>query len=158
MIEHCGTVWGFRGCSYLYAIFSADHAYIGETGNLPAARWGSHLSKADSSFAEKLKIELEASSSQPYEKEFVYIGLYCKVIDLEEESKRKFARLAIEDELHRQFYLNENSFGSPKKLLSRSSQRSSRLSFGFDVESFAKYAIHTIIGEYKKYLELAASQ
>lgn len=153
MIAHCGTVWGVRGSSYLYAIFTSNHAYIGETGNLPTARWGSHLSKADSSFAEKLRKELDASDALPYDGEFVYIGIHCKVIDMEDERKRKFARLAIEDEIHRQFFLNGNHFGATKKLLSTSTKRSSRITFGFDVESFAKYAIHKIIEEYTKYLE-----
>lgn len=152
MIAHCGTVWGTRGTSYLYAIFTTDHAYIGETGNLPTARWGSHLSKADSSFSEKLRKELESSSADAYEGEFVYIGIQCKVIDLEDERKRKFARQAIEDEIHRQFFLNGNSFGSTKKLLSTSIKRSPRITFSFDVESFAKYAIHKIIEEYRNYL------
>jgi len=150
VITHCGTLWGSKGCSYLYAIFTSDYAYIGETGNLPASRWGSHLSKADSSFAEKLRKELDNAGLPPYEGEFVYIGLYCKVIDLEDENKRKFARLAIEDAIHREFYLNENAFGTSKRLLSRSSKRSARMSFGFDVESFAKLAIAKIIAEYSR--------
>ncbi|QUE77472.1 hypothetical protein [Stutzerimonas stutzeri] len=156
MIYHCGTVWGFRNCSYLYAIFTSDHAYIGETGILPTSRWGSHLSKADSSFSEKLRKEFSATNCSPYDGEFVYIGLHCEVIDREDERKRKFARLAIEDEIHRLFHLNENSFGQPKKLLSRSTKRSPRISFGFDVESFAEHAIRTVIDEYQKYLKKAA--
>lgn len=153
MIAHCGTVWGTRGSSYLYAILTSSHAYIGETGNLPTARWGSHLSKADSSFCEKLRKELEATDRATYDGEFVYIGIQCKVIDLEDKAKRKFARQAIEDEIHRQFILNENHFGSPKKLLSTSIKRSPRIRLGFDIESFAKYAISKIIEEYNKYLE-----
>lgn len=153
MITHCGTVWGTRGASYLYAILTSNHAYIGETGNLPTGRWGSHLSKADSSFCEKLRKELEALDAPTYDGEFVYIGIQCKVIDLEEKPKRKFARQAIEDEIHRQFILNENHFGSTKKLLSTSIKRSPRIGFGFDIESFAKYAIQKIIEEYQKYLE-----
>nr|WP_298146418.1 GIY-YIG nuclease family protein [uncultured Pseudomonas sp.] len=156
MIYHCGTVWGFRNCSYLYAIFTSNHAYIGETGNLPTSRWGSHLSKADSSFYEKLRRELETTECSPYGGEFVYIGLHCEVIDREDERKRKFARLAIEDEIHRLFYLNENSFGEPKKLLSRSVKRSPRISLSFDVESFAEHAINTVIEEYQKYLKQTA--
>lgn len=151
MIVHCGTVWGRRGGSYLYAIFTTDHAYIGETGNMPTARWGSHLGKTDSSFMEKLKKELEYHELPVYEDDIVYIGLHCKVIDDEIESKRKFARLAIEDEIHKQFMLNTNSFGSFKKLLSRPTKRSARITLNFDVESFAKYATKVIIEEYNKY-------
>lgn len=118
---------------------------------MPAARWGSHLGKTDSSFMEKLKKELEFLERPIYDDDIVYIGLHCKVIDDEVENKRKFARLAIEDEIHKQFMLNTNSFGSFKKLLSRPTKRSARISLSFDVESFAKYATQVLIEEYKKY-------
>lgn len=153
LITHCGTVWGARGCSYLYVIFTAEHAYIGETGNLPTSRWGSHLSKADSSFAEKLRKELEESSLPEYEGDFVYIGLYCGVIDEEDELKRKYARTAIEEAIHREYILNGNSFGGAKKVLSRPTKRSARITLGFDVDSYAKHAIATLIKEYKKYIK-----
>lgn len=152
MITHCGTVWGSRGCSYLYAIFTSDYAYIGETGNIPTSRWGSHLSKADSSFAEKLRKELENSGLPPYDGDFIYIGLHCGVIDLEDPDKQKFARQAIEHAIHREFTLNKNAFGNNKKLLSRSSEKSTRISYGFDIDSFAKLAINKIINEYSKLL------
>lgn len=152
MITHCGTVWGATGCSYLYAIFTLEYAYIGETGNLPTARWGSHLSKADSSFLEKLRKELESCNSPPYQGDFLYIGLHCEDIDNEDEEKRKYARLAIEDAIHREFYLNQTSFWPAKKLLSTSSKRSTRISLSFNVEDFAKKAIDKIIFEYSKYI------
>jgi hypothetical protein len=151
LITHCGTVWGTRGCSYLYMIFTADHAYIGETGNLPTSRWGSHLSRADSSFAEKLRRDLEGSAHPDYDGDFVYIGLHCGVIDEEDELKRKYARTAIEEAIHREYILNGNSFGGIKKVLSRPTKRSARITLGFDVDSYAKHAIATLIKEYKKY-------
>lgn len=149
MIEHCGTVWGLRGRSYLYAIFTSNYAYIGETGNMPAARWGSHLSTADSSFAEKLKNELNLHHLPAYEGEFLYIGLYCEIADREEVAKRRFARRAIEEAIHREFLLNANEFGAPKKLLSTATGISDRIILGFDVDSFAKYAFKKIVDEFR---------
>lgn len=155
LIAHCGTVWGCRGRSYLYMILTSDHAYIGETGNLPTSRWGSHLSKADSSFSEKLRIELENTESPEYDDDFIYIGLYCGVIEEEEMEKRKYARVAIEEAIHREYLLNGNRFGGLKKLLSRPSTRSLRIKLGFDVDSYAKHAIELLIEEYNKYQETA---
>ncbi|WBU40396.1 MULTISPECIES: hypothetical protein [Marinobacter] len=120
---------------------------------MPAARWGSHLSKAESSFLRKLQNDLEVpGSGYEYQGEIVYIGLHCECVDVEDADKQKFARLAIEDEIHRQFYLNHNAFGASKKLLSRATKRSARIKLSFDVESFAKYAISLLIEEYEKYL------
>lgn len=155
LITHCGTVWGSRGRSYLYMILTTDHAYIGETGNLPTSRWGSHLSKANSSFSEKLRIELENTSCPDYDEDFVYIGLYCGVIEEEEDEKRKYARVAIEEAIHREYLLNGNRFGGIKKLLSRPSSRSLRITLGFDVDSYAKHAIELLVGEYSRYRESA---
>lgn len=150
MISHCGTVWGATDKSYIYAIFAKDFAYIGETGSLPTKRWGSHLTHADSAFAEKLDTVLKGYGLPPYKGEFVYIGICCSVIELEDENKRKFARLAIEDELHREFLVNKNAFGSPKALLSRSADPSSRVSFKNDIKSFAKNAMDIIIKQYQQ--------
>jgi hypothetical protein len=136
-------------------ILTSDHVYIGETGNLPTSRWGSHLSKADSSFAEKLRIALEQANSPEYDDDFVYIGLYCGVIEEEETEKRKYARLAIEEAIHREYVLNGNRFGGLKILLSRPSTRSLRIKLGFDVDSYAKHAIELLIKEYIKYKESA---
>ena len=154
VVEHCGTVWGIRGQSYLYMIFTSDHVYIGETGNMPTSRWGSHLSKADSSFSEKLRKLLESEKQPNYDGEFLYIGIYCGVIDEEQDEKRKYARLAIEEAVHREYALNGNGFGGIKQILSTPSKRTVRVTLGFDVESYAKHAIATLIKEYKRYVRV----
>lgn len=149
MISHCGTVRGKRGCSYIYVIFTSEHAYIGETGNLPPARWGSHLGSSKSSFWHKISHKANESGIPEYEGDFLYIGIHCEVIDLEPQERQKFARLAIEDAIHTEYLMNKNFFGSEKHLLS-TSKPITRHKFGFDVDSFAKAAIDLIHDEYTK--------
>lgn len=151
LITHCGTVWGARRSSYLYVVFTDNYVYIGETRNMPASRWGSHLSKANSSFSYKIDQDLASFGNEPYDGDFIYIGLHCAVIDEEQEGKRKYARTAIEDAIHREYFLNENCFDHTRKLLSRPSRRSERVSLGFDVESYAKHAFSLIVDEYKAF-------
>lgn len=152
MITHCGSVWGSTSSSYLYVILTDEFAYIGETGNLPPARWGMHLSKSNSSFKEKLRRQLEFLGLPPFDGEFLYIGLFCEDIDKEIESKRKFSRLALENAIHQQFILNGNLFWPPKQLLSRSSRSSSRIIVNFDVNAFAKAAVSKMANEYARYV------
>lgn len=152
MIKHCGSVWGLRGSSYIYVIFTDNYAYIGETGELPPQRWGSHLSKANSSFSDKLNSTLKKKGEDEYDGIFLYVGLYCEVIDREDLSKRKFARKAIEHEIHRKFISNLNKFGQRRHLLSTSSAISSRINLGFDVESFADRAMEIIVEKYNESL------
>lgn len=155
MITHCGSVWGSTSSSYLYVILTNDFAYIGETGNLPTARWGMHLSKTKSSFKEKLSKKHEALGLPPFNGEFLYVGLFCEDIDRENENMRKFARLALEDAIHQEFVLRQNSFWPPKELLSTSTKKSSsRITFNFDVPSFAKAAVAKMANEYSRYITI----
>lgn len=157
MITHCGSVWGATSSSYLYIILTDDFAYIGETGNLPTARWGMHLSKTKSSFKEKLSKKHEALGLPPFNGEFLYVGLFCEDIDRENENLRKFARLALEDAIHQEFVLRQNSFWPPKELLSTSTKKSSsRITFNFDVSSFAKAAVAKMISEYTRYITIVS--
>lgn len=157
MITHCGSVWGTTSSSYLYVILTNDFAYIGETGNLPTARWGMHLSKGKSSFRQKLIEKHEALGLPPFSGEFLYVGLFCEDIDKENENMRKFARLALEDAIHQEFVLRQNSFWPPKELLSTSTKKSSsRITFNFDVSSFAKAAVSKMIIEYARYITLVS--
>lgn len=156
MITHCGSVWGSTSSSYLYVILTNDFAYIGETGNLPTARWGMHLSKSNSSFKEKLSKKHESLGLPPFNGEFLYVGLFCEDIDKENESKRKFARLALENAIHQEFLLRQNSFWPPKELLSTSTRGSSRITFDFDVSAFAKEAVAKMVSEYSRYITLVS--
>jgi len=156
VISHCGSVWGSTSSSYLYVILTNDFAYIGETGNLPTARWGMHLSKSNSSFKEKLRIKHEALNLPPFDGEFLYIGIYCEDIDKESESKRKFARLALENAIHQEFALRQNAFWPPKELLSTCTRRSSRITVNFDVVAFAKAAVSKMVSEYSRYVTLVS--
>jgi hypothetical protein len=150
MISVCGTVWGRRHGSFLYAIFSDEYAYFGETGDVPAARWGQHLGSAESSFADKLRcVQDEQINSDG---NVVFIGLYCEVVDEIEKSRRRIARRAIEEELHRQFLLNKNLFPTPKLLLSTPPPPSVRHRFPFRVEAVAEEAFKLIVVEYKKWI------
>lgn len=153
MIKHCGTVWGLRGSSYIYVILTDSYAYIGETGEIPPQRWGSHLSKANSSFHQKLESKLKKSNLEEYDGIFLYIGLYCEIIDREDAQKRKFARCAIEHELHEKFVLNQNYFGQTRELLSTSKPISPRIKLGFDIESFADRALDILAEKYKESLK-----
>lgn len=150
MISVCGTVWGRRHSSFLYAIFSDEYVYFGETGDMPAARWGQHLGVVDSSFAEKLR-NVEGQL-QPDDGEVVFIGLYCQIVDEIEASRRKIARRAIEEELHRQFLLNKNLLPSRKTLLSSAPPPVVRHQFPFNVESVAEEAFRLIVCEYKSWV------
>lgn len=156
MITHCGSVWGSTSSSYLYVILTNDFAYIGETGNLPTARWGMHLSKSSSSFKEKLLKKHEDLGLPPFNGEFLYVGLFCEDIDRENENMRKFARLALENAIHQEFLLRQNSFWPPKELLSTSSKRSSRITFNFDVPAFAKAAVSKMVIEYSRYITMVS--
>lgn len=157
MITHCGSIWGATSSSYLYVILTNDFAYIGETGNLPTARWGMHLSKTKSSFKEKLLRKHELLGLPPFNGEFLYVGLFCEDIDRENENLRKFARLALEDAIHQEFVLRQNSFWPPKQLLSTTTKKSSsRITFNFDVPSFAKAAVTKMIAEYTRYVTIVS--
>lgn len=157
MITHCGSVWGATSSSYLYVILTNDFAYIGETGNLPTARWGMHLSKTKSSFKEKLLRKHELLGLPPFNGEFLYVGLFCEDIDKENENLRKFARLALEDAIHQEFVLRQNSFWPPKELLSTSTKKSSsRITFNFDVSTFARAAVTKMISEYARYVAMVS--
>jgi hypothetical protein len=157
VISHCGSVWGSTSSSYLYIILTNDFAYIGETGNLPTARWGMHLSKTKSSFKEKLLRKHETLGLPPFDGEFLYVGLFCEDIDKENENMRKFARLALEDAIHQEFVLRQNSFWPPKELLSTSTKKSSaRITFNFDIASFAKVAVAKMVSEYSRYISLVS--
>lgn len=157
MISHCGSVWGTTSSSYLYIILTNDFAYIGETGNLPTARWGMHLSRTKSSFKEKLLKKHETLGLPPFDGDFLYVGLFCEDIDKENENMRKFARLALEDAIHQEFVLRQNSFWPPKELLSTSSKKSSaRITFNFDVTNFAKAAVEKMVSEYSRYITLVS--
>lgn len=150
MISLCGTVWGQRYGSYLYAIISDEHIYFGETGDIPPARWGAHLGCAGSSFAEKLRIEFSGHTLSTGE--IVFIGLYCDMVDEIEDSKRKIARRAIEEELHRQFLLKKNTLPVPKILLSTPPPPVVRHRFPFNVEIVAEKAFDLVVKEYKAWL------
>lgn len=150
MINHCGTVRGRRDCSYIYMIFTTEHVYIGETGNIPPARWGNHLGSSRSSFLQKINNQPHTEEQASYSGEFIYIGIHCEVIDQEPKERQKIARLAIEDAIHTEYLLNKNQFGGNKTLLS-TSKSVTRHRFGFDVESFAKAAIDLIFKEYQKF-------
>lgn len=150
MISLCGTVWGRRYGSFLYAIFSDEHVYFGETGDMPSARWGQHLGHADSSFAEKLQTSLNGQPA--YKGDIVFIGIYCDVIDEIEDSRRRIARRAVEEELHRQFLLNKNSLPTERELLSTPPPAPIRQKFPFPVEAIAKQAFELIVSQYLSWL------
>jgi hypothetical protein len=150
MISICGTVWGRRQGSFLYAVFSGEHVYFGETGDVPPARWGQHLAGAESSFAAKLRrVDDQQSESDAV---VFFVGLYCDAVDTIEKNKRKIARRAIEEELHRQFLLNKNLLPAPKILLSTPPPPVVRHRFPFDVEQMAAQAYKSIVAEYIAWL------
>ena len=134
-----------------YAIVSDEHVYFGETGDVPPARWGAHLGSARSSFSEKL--QTKDDGFYLYTSDVVFIGLYCQVIDGIEESRRKVARRAIEEELHRQFLLNKNALPSPKTLLSTPPPPAVRHYFPFNVESVAEQAFRLVVEEYISWIK-----
>lgn len=148
MISHCGTVWGLRASSYIYAIFTDHFAYIGETGELPPQRWGSHLSKANSSFSQKLSSKLKSFGHEDYDGIFLYIGLHCDIVDQENEDKRKFARCALEHAIHEKFSASQNKFGEQRLLLSSSRPISPRINLGFNVEAIAQQIIDLLSEKY----------
>jgi len=151
MISVCGTVWGKRYGSYLYAIFSDDYVYFGETGDVPSARWGQHLGHANSSFTEKLAIAREGMPE--YEGEVFFVGLHCLAVDTIEPSKRKIARRAIEEELHRQFLLNRNLIPGDKLILSTPPSAPVRQKFPFVPEKVAEEAFRLILKQYLDWLK-----
>lgn len=155
MIAFSGAVWGRRGGSYLYAIFHRDCVYFGETGDVPAGRWGQHLGSSDSAFFEKYRIEGFEDHQEGHD--VVFLGLHCADVDQLEPSKRKIARRAIEEELHRQFLLNKNRLPRSLQLLSSPPPPAVRHRFPFKVDQLAIQAFDLILKEYFVWCESRAS-
>lgn len=146
MITFSGAVWGRRGGSYLYAIFHRDYVYFGETGDVPTGRWGQHLGTSDSAFFEKYSMADLHDIDE--EHDVVFLGLHCEDVDQLEPSKRKIARRAIEEELHRQFLLNKNKLPKTFELLSSPPPPAVRHRFPFKIDQVAVQAFEIILQEY----------
>jgi hypothetical protein len=146
MISVCGTVWGRRHGSFVYAIFADEYVYFGETGDTPPGRWGQHLGTTESSLFGKLLAENEELEFN--DRDLFFVGLYCGVVDEIEQSRRKIARRAIEEALHRQYLLNKNLLPAPLVLLSTPPPPAVRHRFPFKVEEIAEEAFGLILNQY----------
>ena len=115
-----------------------------------------HLRKSNSSFKEKLLKKHDDHGLPPFNGEFLYVGIFCEDIDRENQNMRKFARLALENAIHQEFRLRQNSFWPPKELLSTSTKRSSRITFNFAAPAFAKEDVTKMVIEYSRYISMVS--
>lgn len=144
MTTFCGTVWGQLETSHIYAVFKGPYIYIGETSNVPPARWGSHLVSKTDFMAKLIKVDpVVARDNSPV----FFVGIHLNVADNEPKVNRPFARKAIEAELHQLFEL-DTSRVSPATTVLSSACSPARHRFGFDKRAVAK-EIYELIG--KKY-------
>jgi hypothetical protein len=134
MIKNNGVLSGSRYCSNIYFIVHKEYLYIGETGSHPAIRWGSHLQK-NGSLRENIKrFDDDIDESQ----DIFFASFAVTIIDTENENIRKLARLAVEHEVHRCFYIHASAFNEDLKVVSRVGSYPTRHSFSFDPTSFAR--------------------
>jgi hypothetical protein len=134
MISPAGTVWGVARASYIYAIVNGATLYIGETGDLPPKRWGQHL-QAGGTYIGKASA---AGVSITGPDDVLFLAVRCRDLDLESPPYRKLARRAVEEEVHRQFLLDNRALGDEFQLLSLAPSPPIRYNWAFNVVEVAK--------------------
>lgn len=149
MMYISGIISGAFRCSYIYLISYGRYIYIGETGNHPVLRWGSHLSK-NGSFINKLD---RGNESLLTDDDIFFISVRCSEIECESIYKRKIARRAIEAELHRKYLLNPGVFGHESTLISNPPGDPVRHNFSFDPSDMAKKIYQNISDSYVDWLK-----
>ncbi len=145
MIEAAGKVWGRANASYLYVIVYESHLYIGETGELPPKRWGQHLSSGGTLRGKTVN----AGLSLPGTTDILFIGVRCTAIDSVDILKRRLARRAIEEELHRQFSLDSWLLGKEYNILSQAPSPPVRFAWAFDLSDVAMQIRTHVIKEFQ---------
>jgi hypothetical protein len=153
MTALAGTVWGDLRTSHLYAIFKGEYVYFGETGNMPPARWKSHMT-SDTDFVGKLKAVDPAELAKQGSPLF-FVGVCISMADLEPTTKQKIARRAIEAELHRRFALDATPVLPASKLLSSSPAAPVGHTFSFDKVGVATAVYSLIADEYQRWRSAA---
>jgi hypothetical protein len=143
-----GILTGGINYSYIYLINYDRYIYIGETGNHPALRWGSHLTKNGSFISNLNKLE---GISIRNDEDIFFISIRCNEVEKENIYKRRIARRAIEAELHRSYVLDPRVFGPDSKLISSPPQDPTRQVFSFDPCSIAKEIYEIITQRYEKW-------
>jgi len=145
MITPAGMIWGPRKASYVYAVVQGESIYFGETGDLPARRWGQHLG-VGGTFTSALGIEGFATSD-----EVLFVGVRCTAVDGEMEAYRKLARRAVEEELHRQFFLDSGAFGEELSVVSNAPSAPVRVAWSFDPRAAAIEAYRIVVNDFKRW-------
>lgn len=150
MIRPCGVVWGPVDASYLYAVVAADSVYFGESRSL-AKRWAAHIQDVGSSALRRLGQLEDLGALTPGD--FAFFGLRCEVVDGVPVEKQRLARRAIEEELHRQFYLRRSAMAPVERVLSTPPPSPIRHRFPFDVVDAGKVAYQLIVEQHRRWRE-----
>lgn len=145
MISLAGHISGFRNGSYVYLIAQGACLYFGETGDLPPKRWGQHLASNGTFFKLLNKIP------ETLDQEMLFIGVRCLDVDKVLPLRRKLARRAIEEELHRRFFLDSQAFGCEFSMVSTPPAPPVRFAWPFEPSTVAQEIFSLFVIEYKNW-------
>lgn len=149
MIKNNGLLIGARHCSNIYIIVHLDYIYIGETGSHPAIRWGSHLVK-NGTFRKNMRGMYDDDLIK--NEDIFFASFAVPDVEIEPESNRRLARMAIETEVHRAFFLNTSALGDELFITSTCEEYPTRHRFSFDPAAIARTLFEEICARYQEWL------
>lgn len=145
-----GVIWGVQRDSFVYGILIGNRVYFGETGDIPPKRWSAHLS-VEGTLSEKLGYI--GTDIATYAGPIVFVSVCCDDLIIVDKALKKLARRAIEEELHRRFYLNPGAVHPDAELISSMPPAPVRITFPFDPRNAAIEAYELIVDEFAKAIQ-----